>query len=269
VIFLGALALALALGLMGTAFVLARRLNNFSIVDVAWAFNFTPIAAMFAMLGSGAIGRRLTLLVAVALWSLRLAAHLGIRIRAAHPVEEGRYVELRRRWSTALNTRFFVFFLFQGVLNAALSLPFVFVSQNDSPMPGFLELSGLCLFVTGLAGETVADAQLSAFKREPGARERVCRAGLWRYSRHPNYFFEWLVWCGFACAATASPGGFVSWVCPAMMLYFLHRVTGIKPTEANALRTRGAAYRDYQATTSAFLPWPPRQMPERSSAQSR
>jgi steroid 5-alpha reductase family enzyme len=269
VILLGAWALGIACSLMGTAFVLARRLNNFSIVDVAWAFNFTPIAATFAMFGSGAVARRGALVIVVSLWSLRLAGHLAVRVRALHPVEEGRYLELRRKWSSDLNKSFFGFFLLQGVLNAALSLPFMFVSENRSNAPDFLELAGLGLFVTGLVGETLADAQLSAFRRDPASHGQVFRGGLWRYSRHPNYFFEWLVWCGFACAASAAPGGLISWVCPAVMLYFLHSVTGIRPTEANALRTRGAAYRDYQATTSAFVPWPPRRMPERSSAQSR
>jgi steroid 5-alpha reductase family enzyme len=269
VILLGAWALLVACSVMAAAFVLARRLDNFSIVDVAWAFNFTAIVAAFAMFGSGTAARRLTLMVVVSLWSLRLAGHLAARIRALHPVEEGRYLELRRKWSSDLNRSFLGFFLFQGVLNAVLSLPFMFVSENRSNAPSFLEMTGLALFVTGFVGEGLADAQLSAFKRDASSHGQVFRGGLWRYSRHPNYFFEWLVWCGFACAASAAPGGPVSWVCPALMLYFLLGVTGIKPTEANALRSRGAAYRDYQATTSAFVPWPPRRMPERSSAQSR
>jgi steroid 5-alpha reductase family enzyme len=257
VIFLGAWALAIACGLMGATFVLARRLDNFSILDVVWAFNFTPIAAIFAAFGSGTAARRVSLMAVVSLWSLRLAGHLAVRIRALHPAEEGRYLELRKKWSSDLNGRFFGFFLLQGVLNAVLSLPLMFVSENPSNSPAFLELAGLSLLVVGVAGEALADAQLSAFKRDPTSHGQVLREGLWRYSRHPNYFFEWLVWCGFACAATAMPWGFVSWTCPALMLYFLHEVTGIKPTEANAIRTRGGAYRDYQATTSAFVPWPP------------
>ncbi len=252
------LASLIALVLMGAAFGLARRIDNFSIVDVAWSFNFTPIAFAFALFGSGVPVRRRLLFVMVALWSLRLSVHLARRIAALHPKEEGRYLELRRRWSAGLNGKFFRFFLFQGLLNVGLSVPFLFIASNGSPGFGSIEIAGGLLFAASLLGEAAADAQLDAFKRDPGQKGKVCRAGLWRYSRHPNYFFEWLVWCAFALMASASPGGWLSWACPALMLYFLLGVTGIPATEEQGVRSRGDAYLDYQATTSAFVPWFPR-----------
>ncbi len=240
---------------MTVAFLLARRLGNFSIVDVAWSFNFTPIAAAVAWFGAGLPMRRALVVGMVALWSLRLTVHLARRVAALHPVEEGRYLELRRQWAPDVNRRFFGFFLFQGLLNALLSVPFVFTSQNPSPSPDLVTILGLLVFVISLSGEAIADAQLNAFKRVPENRGKVCQAGLWRYSRHPNYFFEWLVWCAFALVATSAPWGWISWLCPALMLYFLLRVTGIPATEEQAVRSRGDAYREYQATTSAFVPW--------------
>jgi steroid 5-alpha reductase family enzyme len=243
------------MAMMALAFLVARRIGNFSIVDVMWSFNFTPIAAMFAVLGTGDPVRRMAVGAMVALWSLRLAAHLARRIAALHPVEEGRYLELRRQWKDDLNGRFFRFFLLQGALNAGLSLPFLFACLNSAPGPGLFEVAGAIVFAGSLVGEALADRQLERFRRDPGNRGKVCRAGLWGYSRHPNYFFEWLVWCAFALVASGAPYGWVSWVCPALMLYFLLRVTGIPATEEQAVRSRGEEYREYQRSTSAFVPW--------------
>lgn len=247
-----------ALVIMGGAFLLARRLGNFSIVDVAWSFNFTPIALAVAWLGSGPPERRFLMAGLVALWSLRLTVHLTRRIAALHPVEEGRYVELRRRWADDVNGRFFRFFMLQGILNVVLSTPFLFVGLNTSPTAGWGMTLGVIVFLVSLGGEALADAQLDAFRKNPANAGKVCQEGLWRYSRHPNYFFEWLVWCAYALMASSSPWGWISWFCPALMLYFLLRVTGIPATEEQAVRSRGDAYRAYQATTSAFVPWPPR-----------
>jgi steroid 5-alpha reductase family enzyme len=249
---------------MAAAFVLARRIGNFSIVDIAWSFNFTPIAALFAGLADGVPERRAALFVIVALWSLRLTLHLSRRIAALHPKEEGRYVELRRQWADNVNRRFLGFFLFQGLLNVFLSIPFLLAAQNPARGIGGFELAGFLVFALSVSLESVADAQLDAFKKDPGNSGKVCQAGLWRYSRHPNYFFEWLVWCAYALIATSAPWGWVAWVCPALMLYFLLRVTGIPATEEQAVRSRGDAYREYQSTTSAFVPWPPARVPERS-----
>ncbi len=249
---------------MGLTFVLARRIGNFSIVDVAWSFNFTPIALIAALLGSGQSERRFVIAGLVALWSLRLTAHLTRRIAALHPVEEGRYLELRRRWADNVNGRFLRFFMLQGILNVVLSTPILFVCMNRSSTPGLGMTLGVLVFLVSVGGEALADVQLDAFRKNKANAGKVCREGLWWYSRHPNYFFEWLVWCAYALMASSSPWGWISWFCPALMLYFLLRVTGIPATEEQAVRSRGDAYREYQATTSAFVPWPPRRTPERS-----
>ena len=110
-------------------------------------------------------------------------------------------------------------------------------------------------------GETIADRQLVTFKKDPGSRGKTCRAGLWHYSRHPNYFFEWILWCGFGVLGLAGPWGWAGLAAPALMLYTIVFVTGIPPTEAQALVSRGEDYRAYQRTTSPFVPWPPREDP--------
>ncbi len=249
---------ALAAALMAAAFLVAVRIRNFSIVDVAWSALFTPLVVLYAALAQGYPQRRALIAAMVALWSLRLAAHLGARIFSLHPAEEGRYVELRRRWSTSLNRRFFLFFQAQGLLAALLSLPFLLACVDRRESLGGFEVAGAALFVLALAGESVADRQLAAFKAGPRNRGRTCRGGLWRYSRHPNYFFEWLVWVAYSVFAWPSPGGWATPYAPAVMLYFLFRVTGIPATEQQALRSRGDDYREYQRTTSAFVPWFPK-----------
>jgi steroid 5-alpha reductase family enzyme len=119
--------------------------------------------------------------------------------------------------------------------------------------------------VLALAGETVADRQLAAWRAHPGNRGRACRAGLWRYSRHPNYFFEWLHWFAYVLLAVGSPLAWLAWLGPLLMFASLNWITGIPYTEAQALRSRGDDYRRYQAETSRFFPWPPRAQPNPSA----
>jgi steroid 5-alpha reductase family enzyme len=150
---------------------------------------------------------------------------------------------------------FLVFFELQAVLVAVFSLPFLCVAFNPTPSLTGIEIAGLILALLALAGEALADWQMQAFKRDPASKGQVCQAGSWRYSRHPNYFFESLIWWAFFLVTLGSPLGWITIVCPLLMLYFLFKVTGIPLTEEYALKSKGAAYREYQRTTSAFVPW--------------
>ncbi len=252
------LGLGLAAVLMAAVFAASLRIRNFSIVDIAWSAVFTPLVLLYASLGEGRGPRRTLIATMVTLWSLRLAGHLYARISSLHPAEEGRYVQLRQEWAAHLHARFFLFFQLQGVLAALLSVPFLLACLDRRPAPGAFESAGVALFAVALLGETIADRQLAAFKADPKSQGRTCRAGLWRYSRHPNYFFEWLVWVAYFVFAWPSPGGWVTVYCPLLMLFFLFHVTGIPMTEEQAIRSRGDDYRDYQRTTSAFVPWLPK-----------
>jgi steroid 5-alpha reductase family enzyme len=252
------LGLCLAAAAMGGVFVLSLRIRNFSIVDVAWSAVFTPLVLLYATLAGGYLLRRILIAAMVTLWSLRLAGHLYTRIRALHPTEEGRYLRLREEWQANPERKFLIFFQAQGLLAALLSVPFLLSCIDPRPELGPFELVGAGLFVVALVGEALADRQLAAFKANSDSRGRTCRAGLWRYSRHPNYFFEWLVWVAYFVFACPSPGGWATVYGPALMLFFLFRVTGIPMTEEQALRSRGDDYRDYQRRTSAFVPWRPK-----------
>lgn len=236
----------------------ARRWNNFGVVDVAWAAGFTPLVAWYAWAGDAPAWRKLLLLTPAVAWSLRLAWHLGVRVWQHHPTEDGRYVRLREAWGAALPSKMFWFFQAQVGALVALAWPFLLVSRHPSPHPHWFEVAGALLVLAALGGEALADAQLARFKREVRDRSRVCDVGLWRLSRHPNYFFEWLVWVGFALAAAPAPLGWTAFASPALMLYLLLFQTGIHYTEAHLERSKGAAWRAYRARTSAFVPWFPR-----------
>lgn len=252
------LATLLAAGLMAGCFAVARRLDNYSIVDVAWSANFTPIVWAYAALGDGYLPRRWLLAGLVTVWSLRLAWHLHVRILEHHPLEDGRYQQLRRDWAAHPVRSFFLFFQAQGLLNALLSIPFLLACLDRRGPLDAVDAAGAGLFALALLGEAVADAQLARFKARPGSRGQVCDVGLWGVSRHPNYFFEWLVWVAYFVLAARAAWGWTAAFAPLLMLYFLLRVTGIPATEEQALRSRGDAYRDYQRRVSAFFPWFPK-----------
>ncbi len=249
-----------ALGLAFTVvFFIARRIDNYGIVDIAWSYAFAALAAYYALAAGGWPVRRALLGALVCLWSLRLGTHLYIRVMGHHPEEDGRYRAMRTRWAANFAVEMFKFFQLQAVSVVLLGAAFLAVSLNPAPALHPLELAGAALWLLALSGEALADAQLAAFKRHPANRGRVCDAGLWRYSRHPNYFFEWLVWVAFFVFALGSPWGWVGIIGPASILYLLLRVTGIPMNEEQNLRSRGDAYRRYQQTTSAFVPWFPKQ----------
>jgi steroid 5-alpha reductase family enzyme len=239
---------------------LGIRNHNFSYVDIGWSVNFAVLAVLYAWLAPGDLSRRVIIAAMFTAHGLRLGWHLSKRI-IGEP-EEGRYQQLRKDWggSGNLNLKFLGFFEFQAVLNAFLTLPLLIACFNDAPRIHVLEIVGVAIFLVALIGESTADAQLAAFKRNPANEGGVCDRGLWRYSRHPNYFFEWLIWIAYAVFALASPHGWIALAMPVLMLHFLINVTGLKATEEQALRSKGERYRLYQARTSGFVPWFPKRI---------
>lgn len=252
---------AVGAGVMILLWMSQRRTGNAGIVDVGWAAITGFLAILYGILGDGALPRRILLAVLGGLWGWRLAWHLW-RDRIWNQPEEGRYVTLRGQWSPHADRAFFIFFQAQALAAVVLSVPFALAALARPAFPVSTDLAALALVAVGVVGETIADRQLVAFKRDPAARGRTCRAGLWRYSRHPNYFFEWIIWCGFGVLGLTGPWGWTGLVAPALMLYSIVFVTGIPPTEAQAVASRGDDYRAYQRTTSPFVPWPPRDDPD-------
>ena len=253
-----AFALFIPVVMMAGVWVLARVLNNAGIVDIFWSYGFIPVVAVCAAIGGGDVTRNFILVLMVTAWAARLGTYLLFRVAKHHPEEDGRYAALRAQFPNRTWLMFFGFFEAQGVLIALLSVPFVLVFINDAAGLGFFEYAGIALWLAGMTGESLADAQLNRFRKDPANKGKTCRVGLWNFSRHPNYFCEWLVWVGYFVYALGSPGGWIAVYAPALMYLFLTRITGIKATEEHALRSRGEDYRQYQRTTNAFFPWFPR-----------
>jgi steroid 5-alpha reductase family enzyme len=229
-------------------------LRNAAIVDVGWAAGLAILAIFYAAEGPGYYARRWAIASMAGFWGLRLSVYL-LFSRVIGKREEGRYIQLRREWRTHLPLRFLFFFEFQALLTVVLSSPFLLASLNPRAPLGKIEKIGAGIWLVSICGEAIADYQLNRFRKEPGNKGKTYRAGLWSYSRHPNYFFEWMMWVGYAIFALGSPWGWLGLISPMLMLYFLLGSTGIAATEAQALRTRGVEYRAYQGSTSTFVPW--------------
>jgi len=248
---------ALSATLMAALWAWHLRIRNAGVVDVGWSLSLPLLAALYGGLGPGYLPRRVLISGMFIVWGARLAVYL-LRDRVLGRPEDSRYADLRERQSPAAALAFFPFFQAQALVAVLLSVPALVAAFNPEPRISYVEWAAVALWCVAIAGESIADRQLERFKARPDSRGRTCRDGLWRYSRHPNYFFEWLVWVAYALFALASPWGWLALSAPALMLYLLFRVTGIPATEAQALRSRGDDYRQYQATTSAFVPWFPR-----------
>lgn len=233
-----------------------RSRANAGIVDVLWAGGTGLSAILFAVLGQGAVWPRAILAVLGGLWGMRLAAHLWTRVRGEP--EDGRYRNLRTHWSGS-QFKFFLFFQFQSLLIVLFSLPFLAVARNPRAFGAWMAV-GIAIWLVSVIGESIADQQLARFRTVHANYGHTCRDGLWRYSRHPNYFFEWLHWFAYVCLALGSPVAWLAWSGPAVMYVFLRWISGIPYSETQALRSRGDDYRAYQRSTSMLIPWFPKRI---------
>lgn len=247
---------AVAAVVMALLWLLQRRTGDAGIVDVAWAAGVGLLASYFAWTSDGLVERRWMIAAMALLWSARLAGYLLVRVLKLP--EDGRYRQMRDEWGDKSQANLFWFFQIQAFWSVLFAAPMWLAMRNSEPL-AWTDAVGLAIFLMALGGETVADRQLARFRNDPTTKGTVCRDGLWRYSRHPNYFFEWIHWWAYVLIGWSAPWGFLTLAGPVVMLFFLFKVTGIPPTEANALRSRGDAYREYQRTTSVFFPWPPKE----------
>jgi steroid 5-alpha reductase family enzyme len=239
---------ALVGAMMLVLWLVSLRLRDASIVDIAWGVGFALIALASAWRAGGP--RRWLLAALVGAWGLRLAIHLARR-NLGHG-EDRRYAAMRAHHGARFALVSLVtVFAFQGALMLVIAMP-VQAAQGELGF-GWNELLGSALFAGGLACETLADVQLARFKRDPAHAGAVMDGGLWRYSRHPNYFGDACVWWGLYLLSGAWWTAFA----PALMTFFLLRVSGVTLLESTIVERR-PAYRDYIARTSAFVPWPPR-----------
>lgn len=257
---LGMLAFFLSLA-MAVAWTIARRPGKSGWTDVIWSYA-TGAGGIFVALTAGAQshGERPVLVASlIGAWSLRLGT--SILFRTLKGKDDPRYVELRRQWGAAWNWRLFLFLQIQAAAAFMLLLSVFEAALNPAPPWAWSDFAAAGLLALAIIGEGAADHQLRAFAGRPGNREQVNDKGLWAWSRHPNYFCEWLGWWAYpmiALGPTFRLGeSWLALIGPALMYLLLVHASGIPPTEAHMLRSRGDRYRAYQRRVSAFFPLPP------------
>lgn len=253
---------ALVLALMTLLWMASVRLRDASLVDPWWSMAFLLVAAHTA-LRTGLTPGKALLLAAVAAWALRLFLHLFLRSRGKP--EDPRYAGFRAKYGPERYWwfSFFQVFLLQGALVVVISAPLQLAGAAPRPDPvSATDLLGLALFLAGFATEAVADAQLARYRTAraaggPGAPGPVLDTGLWRFSRHPNYFGDALLWWGFWLFALDAPWGWATVFAPALMTFLLVKVSGVAMLDA-LLAAKKPEYAAYRERTSGFVPLPPR-----------
>ena len=232
------------------------RSGDAGLVDVAWAASIGALGVFYAFgLERGDPALRYLVAGLAAFWGLRLALNLVLRGRGR--AEDGRYRAMRAHWGKSANTHLLWFFLVQAVLAVLFSLPLLAAMVNERAPGSSWLVAGVGVWAVAMAGEFVADAQLNRFRADLANQGRTCQTGLWRYSRHPNYFFEWLHWFAYPLLAVGSAWTWIAWLGPVLMYLFVRHLTGVPYTELQAAKSR-PDYVDYQANTNAFFLWFPR-----------
>lgn len=248
--------------IMALAWLVQRRTGNSGWVDVSWSLGVGVVSFLVALLPMHSDWPhwwQLTMAILVLCWCLRLGLHIAQRTRVA--VDDPRYRDLIEKWGAYAARRLFWFLQAQAAVGTVLVLSIALAAHNPDPELRVADVLGVLILVGAIAGEATADRQLRLFKADPANRGQVCDVGLWRWSRHPNYFFEWAFWVGVAVIAVDIGGynsiGWLAFAAPACMYWVLVHASGIPPLEAHMLRSRGDQYRTYQQRTSAFFPAPP------------
>ncbi len=239
-----------------------KRHANAGIVDVAWAFGMLFAGLLYSFTGVAPLVLKVCLGVLTFCWYFRLGYHLQKRVLSE--AEDGRYFAMRLAMKEWAQYGFLLFFIVQAGFICLLSLPFWAVAQHTQPHTYFV-IAALLIASFALYGVKTTDHQLAEFRHNPENQGLTCCTGWWRYSRHPNYFFEWLHWFAYPLMGWGGEYHYALWAAPIVMFIFLYWLTGIPFTEQQALRSRGDNYRLYQKTTSVFFPWWPKMQSDKQS----
>jgi steroid 5-alpha reductase family enzyme len=260
---LGLLSLSAALSVvMIGAWLIWRRTKNSGWIDTTWTFGLGLVGVVSAVLAlTNPMDLRSGIVAAMAaIWSLRLGLHIAFRSRGI--TDDPRYAKLIREWGPDASRQMFWLLQKQALVSIPLALAMWIASANPSPLPTAQALLAILVFAVAVTGEALADLQIRSFRLQPDNKGRVCDTGLWRWSRHPNYFFEWLGWLSYPLLAIDLHGNYpwalLAFAAPLCMYWLLVHISGIPPLEEHMLTQRGDLFRRYQMRTNAFFPGPPR-----------
>jgi steroid 5-alpha reductase family enzyme len=255
--------------LMALAWLLQARTRNSGWADVVWSYEMGLGGAFLALVPWGhslshgwepPSARQWLVAILVALWSVRLGTHILLRTLRATS-EDPRYAELRQQWKDDFQPRLFWFLQVQALAAFVLVLSVGIAAHNPAPGLALTDVLGALVLLGAIFGEGAADQQLKQFAADRANKGRICDIGLWGWSRHPNYFFEWLGWLAYPIIATnihGYPWGFLSLSGPIFMFVLLRYVSGVPPLEQHMLRKHGGNFAAYQERVGAFFPRPPK-----------
>lgn len=248
--------------IMMGAWAVQQRTGNCGWIDAVWTFGLGLVGFASALLPLSSTGditsRQWLVATLVAIWSLRLGWH--IIERSAGKPDDPRYAKLMIEWGEDARRQMFVLLQKQALVTIPLAASIAIAAHNPTPALNWQDALAVAIFAIGVLGGAISDRQLRAFATDPANRNRACDAGFWRYSRHPNYFFEWLHWLSYPLVAISLAGsyslGWLALAAPLCIYWLLVYVSGIPPLEEHMLRRLGPAYETYQKRTNAFFPWP-------------
>ncbi|MGE0767481.1 MAG: DUF1295 domain-containing protein [Hyphomicrobiaceae bacterium] len=246
---------------MAAAWSIHRQTGNSGWVDTVWTIGLGSVggfAALAPLHADDVWIRQLGVAGLLGIWAMRLGLHIAFRTMGIS--DDPRYAELIRHWGSDAPRKMFWLLQKQALATIPLAMCVLLAAHNPAPAFRFQDVLGLVVLTVAIAGEAAADHQLRAFRAQPANKGKVCEVGLWRSSRHPNYFFEWFGWLAYPLIAIDLAGAYpLGWLAvggPLCMYWLLAHVSGVPPLEAHMLRSRGDAYRAYQLRTSAFFPRP-------------
>jgi steroid 5-alpha reductase family enzyme len=241
---------------MTLIFIVALWLKDNSIVDIAYGLAFVLVGWSGYLVYGSNHPRQFLILALITIWGLRLASHIFLRKRG-EAGEDFRYRQWREEWGKTFVWRSFLqIFMLQGTVVFLASLPVLLVIRQPGGELGWLDLFGVLIWMVGLTFESLGDLQLLRFKQNPANRGHIIQSGLWRYTRHPNYFGEATLWWGIFLIALSSPGGWLAIISPLLIDFLLLKVSGIPMLE---VKYQGnAEFEAYKNRTNAFFPWVPK-----------
>lgn len=249
---------------MAIAWRVQQQTSQSGWIDTIWSFAVGAVGVVVALWpvqeGASMTARQMLVAALAAAWSLRLG--ISIARRTAKGGEDPRYAALYEEWGEDAPRRLFWFLQIQAAAALVLVVTIAAAAHNTAPGLRISDLAGALVLVVSILGERLADNQLRDFRADPANRGRICETGLWAYSRHPNYFFEWLGWCAYPLFAINADlsyiPGFAALAGPTFMYWLLVHVSGIPLLEAHMLRSRGTAFEAYRSRVNAFFPGPRR-----------
>jgi steroid 5-alpha reductase family enzyme len=245
---------------MTGAWITQRTVKNAGWVDVFWTLGSGASCVFVALWPStnALMQRQLLVAALAAIWALRLALYVAFRV-ARSKAEDARYAGLRKDWGADFQSRMFALVIIQAPATTLLTLSVFAAAHGGAASLGLRDMLGALVLVIAIGGEGLADEQMRRFKQTPG-HGRIMDRGLWGWSRHPNYFFEWIGWLAYPIIALdiAAPATWITLLAPVIMYLILRYGTGVPALEKIMLESRGDEFRAYQTRVGAFIPYPPR-----------